>query len=351
MSYELTIEPLGVIIPVEQEQTLLDAALRAGIWLPHVCNHGLCSSCKVELVEGEVDHGDASPFALMDYERDEGMVLTCCATAESDLVIEADIHVDADARLIPVEDFSGEVVEVSHPTANLARILLKLERRFDFQSGQSINLQVPGVEGPRAFSVAGLPNDELLELHVRRVTGGAATGYLCEKLAVGERLTFSGPYGQFFARESRTEPALLLSAGSGLSGVLGIARRLLELDSTREVFLYHGARKVEDLYADETLRQLDTDQPAFHYRPVVSQPAIEAKWSGHTGHVADALGRDFDQRFSGHVAYICGSPAMVESTISTLIKGRLFEADIFVERFYNAENADSVKRSKLFKTI
>lgn len=351
MSYELTIEPLGVSIPVEEDQTLLDAALRAGIWLPHVCNHGLCSSCKVELVEGEVDHGDASPFALMDYERDEGMLLTCCATAESDLVIEADIVIDDDARLIPVEDFDGEVVAISHPTASLARILLKLDRRFDFQPGQSINLQVPGVDGPRAFSAAGLPDDDCLELHVRQVAGGAATSYLCESLKVGEQLTFSGPYGQFFARESRPEPALLLAAGSGLSGVLGIARRLLEIDPDRDVYLYHGARKVEELYADETLRKLDTDCPGFHYRPVVSQPEAAQDWSGRTGHVPDALSVDFDQRFTGHVAYICGSPAMVESTISSLIKGRLFERDIFVERFYNAENADSVKRSKLFKTI
>jgi len=351
VSYELTIEPLGVTIELEEQQTILDAALRAGIWLPHVCNHGLCSSCKVELIEGEVEHGEASPFALMDYEREEGLLLTCCATAESDLVIEADIVVDDDARFIPVEDFGAEVVQVSHPTSDLARILLKLDRRFDFQPGQSINLKVPGVDAPRAFSVAGLPDDELLELHVRQVPGGMATSYLCEKLIVGEQLSFSGPYGQFFARESRSEPALLLSAGSGLSGVLGIARRLLEVDPNREVFLYHGARNVEQLYADDTLRQLDAEYSAFHYRPVVSQSAPEEGWSGRTGHVPDAMGIDFDQHFSGHVAYICGSPAMVESTISSLIKGRLFERDIFVERFYNADNADSVKRSQMFKTI
>jgi len=68
----LTIEPIGETIEVAPGQTLLDACLRAGVWLPHACGHGLCGTCKVEVLEGEVDHGGASPFALMDFERDDG---------------------------------------------------------------------------------------------------------------------------------------------------------------------------------------------------------------------------------------------------------------------------------------
>lgn len=72
MSYQLTIEPLGATIDVEEGQTLLDAALRQGIYIPHACGHGLCGTCKVEVAEGDIDHGNANPFALMDFERDEG---------------------------------------------------------------------------------------------------------------------------------------------------------------------------------------------------------------------------------------------------------------------------------------
>ncbi|CAG0911761.1 unnamed protein product, partial [Cyprideis torosa] len=96
VSYEVTIEPLGATIEVEDGQTILDAALRAGVWLPHACCHGLCATCKVQVVEGEVEQGDASPFALMDFERDEGKCLACCAIPESDLVIEADVEEDPD---------------------------------------------------------------------------------------------------------------------------------------------------------------------------------------------------------------------------------------------------------------
>ena len=84
MAQQLTIDPLGITIDVEEGQTLLDAALRQGIYIPHACGHGLCGTCKVQVCDGEVEHGPANPFALMDFERDEGKTLACCATLLSD---------------------------------------------------------------------------------------------------------------------------------------------------------------------------------------------------------------------------------------------------------------------------
>ncbi|MCB1331014.1 MAG: 2Fe-2S iron-sulfur cluster binding domain-containing protein, partial [Maritimibacter sp.] len=89
MTFQLTIEPLGETIEVEEGQTVLDACLRQGIWLPHACGHGLCGTCKVEVLDGEVNHGDASQFALMDFERDDGKTLACSCTLEADTTIEA----------------------------------------------------------------------------------------------------------------------------------------------------------------------------------------------------------------------------------------------------------------------
>ena len=81
--------------------------LRAGIYLPHACCHGLCATCKVEVTDGEVDHGEASNFALMDYEREEGQCLACCATlADRDVTIEADIDDEPDAQNLPVQRLS-----------------------------------------------------------------------------------------------------------------------------------------------------------------------------------------------------------------------------------------------------
>lgn len=63
MSYDLTIEPLGHMTAIEDDRIILEAALRAGIHLPHACCHGQCATCKVQVMDGEVEHGKASPFA------------------------------------------------------------------------------------------------------------------------------------------------------------------------------------------------------------------------------------------------------------------------------------------------
>ena len=107
MSYELTIQPLGQTIDIEEGQTILDAALRMGIYLPHACGHGLCATCRVQVTDGEVDHGRASSFALMDYER-EGAWLACCAMPESDIEIGVEME-EMRMRNLPVQDYPGVV--------------------------------------------------------------------------------------------------------------------------------------------------------------------------------------------------------------------------------------------------
>ena len=158
MSYQLTIEPLGTTIDVEEGQTLLDAALRQGIYLPHACGHGLCGTCKVQVCDGEVDHGAANPFALMDFERDDGKTLACCATLQADTTIEADIDEEPDARVIPVRDFAATVSRVEDLTPTIKAIHLQLDKAIDFQAGQYVQVEIPGV-GSRAFSIANQPAD------------------------------------------------------------------------------------------------------------------------------------------------------------------------------------------------
>src|SRR5208337_1937842 len=109
MTHQLTIEPLGDAIDVAEGQTILDACLRSGIYLPHACGHGLCGTCKTQVMDGEIDHGAASNFALMDFERDDGFVLACTATLVSDVTIEADVEEDPDARRIMLRDFAATV--------------------------------------------------------------------------------------------------------------------------------------------------------------------------------------------------------------------------------------------------
>src|SRR5690606_1377074 len=107
MSYTVTIEPTGEQSEVDDGQAIRQAARRQGVWLPFACGHGTCATCKVQVRDGDVDMGEASPFAVMDVEREEGKVLACCATVQSDVTIEADIDVDEDFEGYPVEDYQA----------------------------------------------------------------------------------------------------------------------------------------------------------------------------------------------------------------------------------------------------
>ena len=353
MTHTVTIEPIGEQIEVEEGQTILQAALRQGVWLPFACGHGTCATCKVQVLEGDVDVGEASPFALMDVERDEGKVLVCCATVESDVVIEADIDVDPDFEGHPVEDYVATVTNIVELSPTIKGIHLKLDRPMTFQAGQYINIELPGVEGPRAFSLANPPGraDEV-ELHVRLVEGGAASGYIHQQLQVGEELKLSGPYGQFFVRNSQDGDLIFIAGGSGLSSPQSMILDLLEQGDSRHITLFQGARNLAELYNRELFETLARDHDNFTYVPALSDVADGDDWDGQRGFVHEAAKAHFDGRFAGHKAYLCGPPPMIDAAITALMQGRLFERDIFMERFLTAaDGAGEAQRSALFKKI
>jgi phenol hydroxylase P5 protein len=352
MSQLLTIEPLGATIEVEDGQTILDAALRQGIYLPHACGHGLCGTCKVHVADGNVEHGESNPFALMDFERDEGKTLACCATLQSDVTIEADIDEDDDARIIPVEDFDTTVSRIESVTPTIKAIWLKLDRVIDFQAGQYVQLVLPGVEGGRPFSIANSPQDIArtgeLEINVRIVPGGAGTAYLHEKLHVGQTLRVSGPYGRFFVRTSFKAPMIFMAGGSGLSSPRSMILDLLASGCTDPITLIYGQRNLAELYYDQEFKALAQTHPNFTYVPALSEDA--SGFEGEKGFVHEAAQHHFKGDFSGHKAYLCGPPAMIEACLSTLMQGRLYERDIYAEKFITAADA-SKPRSAFFKRV
>ncbi|MFP6682016.1 MAG: 2Fe-2S iron-sulfur cluster binding domain-containing protein [Gammaproteobacteria bacterium] len=352
MSFQLTIEPLGETIDVDDRQTILDAALRAGIWLPYACNHGLCGTCKVDIIEGEVDHNHASAFALMDIERDERKTLACCATLESDIVVEAEIDEEPDAAQIAVRDFTARVSRIEELTPTIKGIWLDVDGHgVTFQAGQYINLTVAGLEHPRAFSIASIPSQpNSIQLNVRRVEDGEATSYIHEELKVSDQLTFTAPFGRFFVRKSAPEPIIFLAGGSGLSGPKSMILELLEAGDTRPITLLYGARNREELYYYDLFSSLADAHENFSYRVALSDAEGHGTWDGALGFVHDLAEQHFAKSFSGYKAYLCGPPSMIDACITVLMKGRLFEEHIFMESFLTAaDGVEPARRSALFK--
>jgi phenol/toluene 2-monooxygenase (NADH) P5/A5 len=354
MSCRVMIEPLGVAIDVEEGQTILDASLRAGIYLPHACCHGLCGTCKVQVVEGDFDHGAASPFALMDVERDEGRCLACCAMPMEDMTIEADIDEDPDARHLPLKDYAGSVAELVDLTPTIKGVQIEVDGGLDFQAGQYVNVHLPGFEHPRAFSLSNPPSTKnRIELNVRHVLNGKGTTFIHKELKVGDAVKLTGPLGRFFVRKSDTQPVIFMAGGSGLSSPRSMIVDMLDNDAdTRTITLVYGARNRAELYYHDLFRDLAAKHPNFRYVPALNEPTPACEWSGFTGFVHDAAVDAFGNDFRGHKAYLCGPPVMIEACIRALMKGRLFERDIYTEKFVTAgDGAQALARSPLFKNI
>jgi len=354
MSYQLTINPLGATIDVAEGQSVLDAALRQGIYIPHACGHGLCGTCKVQVCDGEVDHGHANPFALMEVERDEGKTLACCATLQCDATIEADVDDEPDAQVIPVRDFAATVRRIDALTPTIKALHLAIDKPIAFQAGQYVQLEIPGLGESRAFSIANSPADVErsgeIELNVRIVAGGKGTGYLHQQLKVGERLRLAGPYGRFFVRRSAQRPMVFMAGGSGLSSPRSMIRDLLDGGCTLPIALVYGQRVRDELYYDAEFRALAAKHAHFTYVPALSGEAEGSDWSGARGFVHEAAKAHFGGSFAGQQAYLCGPPAMVEACIATLMQGRLFEGAISTEKFLSAADAQA-ERSPLFQRL
>jgi phenol hydroxylase P5 protein len=352
MACRLEIEPTGDVVEVQEGQTLLDAALRQGVYLPHACNHGLCGTCKVEVLEGEVDLGDASPFALMDIEREDGYCLACTATALEDVVIEADIDEDPDARSIPVKDFMGTVVELKMLTPRILGVWIELDEQIDFQAGQYINLHIPGFDEPRAFSLANQPSTgKVIELNIGIIPDGEATPWLHENIKVGDRYKVTGPFGRFFVKRSANKPMIFFAGGSGLSSPKSMILDELENDCNLPITLFHGARNLDELYYVDMFKELEKKYTNFRYIPVLSNNQ-DSSWQGEIGYTNDVAKKLYESKFTGNKAYLCGPPMMSDNCITTLMQGRLFEKDIHIEKFFSKADLDAQnQKSPLFRSL
>ncbi|MBV6475280.1 MAG: CDP-6-deoxy-delta-3,4-glucoseen reductase [Rhodocyclaceae bacterium] len=333
MSHRVTIESSGHQFDVEPGNTILRAALAAGIGLPYGCRNGACGACKGRVVSGQVDRGLYSEGALSGAELGKGYALFCCARPLSDLVIESR-EVDA-VRDIPVKTLPARVQKMARlaPDVMLLQLKLPASERLQFLAGQYIDILLKGGRR-RSFSIANAPEtDECLELHVRRVPGGHFTTHVFETMKERDLLRLEGPHGGFHLREDGAKPVILLAGGTGFAPVKAMVEHAFHRQSLRPMTLYWGARDRAGLYLHELAEGWAAGRAGFDYVPVLSEPAAGDGWPGRTGLVHRAVMADFPD-LSGHRVYACGAPAMIEAARSDLIGGcGLKEEDFFADSF------------------
>ncbi|MDB5907621.1 MAG: CDP-6-deoxy-delta-3,4-glucoseen reductase [Massilia sp.] len=313
MTFQITVQPSGHHFDCEQDETVLSAAIRAGIGLPYGCKNGACGSCKGKVLEGAVVHKQHQARALSGEEAAAGYALFCCAIPKDELVIAArEVSGSSD---YPVRKMPSRVAKIEQVAPDVVIISLQLpaNEAVAYRAGQYIEFLLKDGKR-RSYSMANAPSslDSPLTLHIRYMPGGLFTEQVFHTMKERDILRFEGPLGTFFLREESDKPIVLLASGTGFAPVKALVEHLIHLKSTRPVSLYWGGRRPHDLYMNELCEQWAAILPNFRYVPVVSDPLPEDNWSGRTGFVHAAVMQDLPD-LSGHQVYACGAPIVVDS--------------------------------------
>lgn len=339
MSFHVRTEPAGHRFEVAPGQTILDAAQAARLGLPYGCRNGTCGSCTAELVEGMVDYPSGRTDALAG--QPPSACLTCQAQPRSDLVLR--VSEVATASGIEVRTLPSRVTEKTRLNHDVLRLRLKLPegQRLQYFAGQYLDFVLPDARR-RAFSIANAPHDDhLIELHVRRVPGGAFTDYLFDELTERSILRIQAPLGTFVLREESERPLLFVGGGTGFAPLKAMLEHAFHTGITQPMQLYWGVRAERDLYLAELPERWAREHANFSYVPVLSEP--DQDWTGRRGYVHEAVAADHPD-IAGYDVYLSGPPVMVEAGRSTFENMGLGMDHMFSDAFEYA--ADSPARNE-----
>ena len=328
MGHRVKIEPSGHEFEAAEGETILAAALRAGVTLPYSCRNGNCGTCKGRLNAGEIDFGVYEAKALSAAERAAGQALFCRAVPLSDVVVTA--REIAAAKDIAVKILPCRVAKMQRLAPDVMALYLKPPQaeRLQFLAGQYIDILLRDGRR-RSFSLANAPHDdEFLQLHIRHVPGGHFTNFVFTEMQEKSLLRFEGPLGTFFLREDSDRPIVLVAGGTGFAPIKGMLEHAFHIGLTRPLHLFWGARARVDLYLHELALGWARTHANFRYTPVLSAPQAEDAWTGATGYVHAAVAHAYPD-LAAYDVYASGPPPMIAAATDAFTQQGLPR-----ERFY-----------------
>ena len=337
MSFQITVEPSGRTFQAEASETLLAAGIRQGIGLPYGCKDGACGSCKCRKISGQVVHGAHQSKALSDDEEAQGLILTCCATAQTDLVLES--RQVTEEGSLPVKKMPVRVASMEKKSHDVMVLRLQLPANdpMKFRAGQYIEFLLRD-GSRRSYSMANAPHTletapPMVELHIRHMPGGKFTDPVFSTMKEKDILRAEGPYGSFYLREDSTKPMILLASGTGFAPIKALIEHMQHQGITRPVTLYWGGRRPSDLYMTDWIEAQLKLMPQLKYVPVISNAEAQDQWQGRTGFVDQAVLQDHAD-LSGFQVYACGAPIVIESAQRDYVSlGRLPAEEFYADAF------------------
>lgn len=319
----------GQVFTSDTNESLLDAATKAGVAMAYSCRTGRCSSCKCKVISGQsVTLVDEQ--GLTAEEKANGWVLSCVRSASSDM--QLDVSDFGAFALPPVKTLPCRIQSLELVANDVMKVVLRLppSESFPFFAGQYIDITSP-TGHRRSYSIASPPNQPHpvhLELHVRAVQGGRMSEYWFEHAKVNDLLRLKGPLGTFFLRQVAGTDLIFLATGTGIAPVKSILESMKDMpdeEKPRSVSVYWGGRTPGDIYWEAT-----DIFGMTRFIPVLSRK--HDGWKGNYGYVQNTL-LECQPDLSNAAVYACGSSAMIQSAKDSLCVKGLSHSRFFSDAF------------------
>lgn len=352
---------------------LLNALADNEIYIPSACGgQGTCGQCKVVIKEGGGDLLDTERAKLNRQQINANYRLSCQVSVKDDMSLGLPPELfairnwDCTVRsnrsvatfikelvleLPPGEDMefrAGGYVQINVPPHTVRYSDFDIDERFR-PEWDKYNLwqYVSKVDEPvmRAYSMANYPGEKgIIMLNVRIASPppskpdappGKVSSYIYN-LKPGDRVSISGPYGEFFARETNNE-MIFVGGGSGMAPMRShIFDQLERLHSGRKISYWYGARSLAEVFYAEDFDRLAQEHDNFEWAIGLSSPLPEDNWTGPVGFIHQIL---YDQYLKDHPApedceyYLCGPPMMIDAVVNMLINQGVDSKNILFDKF------------------
>jgi anthranilate 1,2-dioxygenase reductase subunit len=327
-------------ISVQNDELLLNAAIRQGITLPLDCREGVCGTCQGQCETGIYEQEYVDEEALSQRDLAERKILACQTRVKSDAAFYFDHNSDIcnTGDTLKIATTVTAVELVSETTAILHVDASNHQQPLHFLPGQYARLQIPNSEDWRSYSFANRPNaNNQLQFLIRLLPNGVMSNYLREACQVGDTILMEAPLGSFYLREVE-RPLVFIAGGTGLSAFLGMLDNIAEQPNAPAVQLFYGVNSEADLCEQERLQAYSQRIPQFNYQPIITQASKH--WTGKTGYIQDHLNK-YQLAEQAFDMYLCGPPPMIEAVKSWLGDQSLQNYRIYSEKFLQSNNTRS----------
>ncbi|MCM8526034.1 MAG: FAD-binding oxidoreductase [Lentisphaeraceae bacterium] len=285
----------GQDFEVQSDESVLDVLLKNGKEIPNSCKSGICQSCLMVCTSGSPT--EESQKGIKDSRQKAGYFKSCVCIPEGPMTVSlSELELQYSSSIIAKE------------LLNERTLLIRLAKPegFEYESGQFINLIRPSDSLTRSYSLASIPEEDFLELHIRYYEDGKMSSWLKEIAQSGESVEFSGPIGDCYYTPGKEDQDLLLAGiGTGMAPLYGIARDAVNRGHSGKITIIQGAMNAAGLYyTDEFAKVADSAENISFIASTVDGSM------GREGKIDDVVKANFPSLKDFRV-FLCGSPNTV----------------------------------------